>query len=88
MILVVFSIKDIAADAFGRPFFVQTRALAVRSFSDEVNRKADDNMMNKHPSDFALYEIGLFDDSKGTITSSQPELVMLANQCVTQPTLL
>jgi hypothetical protein len=68
MIQIIVSVKDRAAGAFGRPFFVPSVGLAIRSFSDEVNRSADDNQMNRHPDDFDLYELGTYDDETGIIT--------------------
>lgn len=56
---------DHAAEMFGRPFFVQHPAMAVRSFSDEVRREAPDNNLFTHPEDFTLYHLGSFDDSTG-----------------------
>ena len=67
MINVICSVKDRAADAFGRPLFVPSVGLAIRSFTDEVNRSADDNQMHHHPDDFDLYELGTFDDNTGII---------------------
>lgn len=63
MIMVCVSIKDRAADAFGRPAFVASLGVAVRSFTDEVNREGADNQMYAHPDDFDLYDIGTFDDA-------------------------
>lgn len=67
MIQFIVSVKDRCANAFGRPFFVPSVGLAIRSFSDEVNRSADDNQMNRHPEDFDLYELGTYDDESGII---------------------
>lgn len=69
MIHVVVSIKDSAVDAFLRPWFVQAVGQASRTFSDEVNRVADDNSMYRHPEDYILYELGSFDDSTGQLQS-------------------
>lgn len=81
MILTIVSIKDRAADAFMRPFFVPTANMAIRSFMDEVNRDAADNQMFVHPEDFDLYEIGTFDDSNGRIESySDMKVLMLGKQ--------
>lgn len=62
MKLHVLSVKDNAAQTFGRPFFVPSTGSAIRSFSDEVNRAADDNQLYKHPEDFDLYHVGTFND--------------------------
>lgn len=63
MKLVIVSVKDLAADAFARPFYVQSIGMALRSFMDEVNREDANNTMYHHPDDFALYHLGEFDDN-------------------------
>ena len=81
MIQVIVAIKDRAADAFMRPWFVPTAAMAIRSFMDEVNRKAEDNQLFHHPDDFDLYELGIFDDSNGRVQShSDMKVLMLGKQ--------
>lgn len=74
---IIVAIKDRAADAFMRPWFVPTGALAIRSFMDEVNRQADDNNLFHHSDDFDLYEIGIFDDSTGRIESYEDMKVLM-----------
>ena len=81
MVLVIVAVKDRAADAFMRPFFVPTANMAIRSFMDEVNRDAADNQLFAHPDDFDLYEIGTFDDSNGRIESyDDMKVLMLGKQ--------
>lgn len=75
---VIISVKDTAAQAFGRPIFVPTTAVAVRSFRDEVNRVDSKDDMAMHPSDFELYQIGTFDDANGVIEVIEPTLVARA----------
>ena len=65
MISVIVSVKDSAAEAFGRPMYLQSIGVAIRSFTDEVNREDKDNQLFNHPDDFDLYELGVFDDSTG-----------------------
>ena len=72
MFQVVVSVKDLAAQAFGRPVFVPTAGVAIRSFRDEVNREASDNDIFRHPADYELYQIGTFDDSTGLVEALQP----------------
>jgi hypothetical protein len=67
MIQVIVSVKDTAAQAFGRPVFVPAIPVAVRSFRDEVNRKDSNEDLARHPDDFELYEIGTFDDATGIV---------------------
>lgn len=61
----VVAVRDRAVQAFSRPFFVPSIAAAVRSFTDEVNRNAEDNPMNKHPDDYELWELAWFDEESG-----------------------
>ena len=63
MKLIVCSVKDRAADAFGRPMFVPSQGVAIRSFSDELNRNDPENQLYNHPDDFDLYDFGTFDDN-------------------------
>lgn len=81
MKLTLCTVKDRAADAFGRPMFVRSIGEAIRSFSDEVNRKADDNQLYNHSDDFDLFELGEFDDNTGLMSlHDQPKLVSLGKQ--------
>ncbi len=75
---VVVSVKDRAADAFGRPAFVPSTGVAIRSFSDEINRDHPENQMFSHPDDFDLYELAMYDDSTGIVEMlDTPKLLML-----------
>jgi hypothetical protein len=65
MISVIVSVRDTAAEAYGRPMYLQSLGVAIRSFTDEVNREDKDNQLFNHPDDFDLYELGVFDDSLG-----------------------
>ena len=81
MKMIVCSIKDRAADAYGRPFYVPAVGVAIRSFQDEVNRAADDSQIYQHPDDFDLFDLGVFDDSTGLFDlHSTPVLLMLGKQ--------
>ena len=81
MKLVLCSVKDRAADAYGRPMFVPSVGVAIRSFSDEVNRQDADNQLFNHPDDFDLYEFGEFDDNSGQFAlHEQPKLLSLGKQ--------
>jgi hypothetical protein len=78
---VVVAIKDRAANAFGRPFFVATDGVAIRSFMDEVSRDDATNQLAAHPDDFDLFRLGLYDDASGLIEMEpEPVLLMLGKQ--------
>lgn len=81
MKMIVCSIKDRAADAFGRPFYVPAVGVAIRSFQDEVNRDAQDSQIFQHPDDFDLFDLGVFDDATGLFDlHPTPVLLMLGKQ--------
>ena len=81
MKLILCSVKDRAADAYGRPMFVPSTGVAIRSFSDEVNRAEAENQLYNHPDDFDLYEFGEFDDNNGKFNLyEEPKLLSLGKQ--------
>jgi len=81
MKLIICTVKDRAADAYGRPMFVPSTGVAIRSFSDEINRNNAENQLYNHPDDFDLYELGEFDDNTGLFTlHEQPKLLSLGKQ--------
>lgn len=76
--LVVVAVHDSAVQAFNRPFYVPSVGVAMRSFSDEVNRKAEGNTMNEHPSDFTLHMLGVFDEDSGIFDQSEVRVLTRA----------
>lgn len=79
---VIVSCKDVVAGMFMRPSFSPAAAVAVRGFRDEVNRRAEDNMLFRHPGDFELYELGTFDDVEGKFELAIPRLLVRARDLV------
>lgn len=67
MKLKIFSIRDSAMDAYARPFFVPSVAMAARGFRDEANRAEGE--ICKHPEDYELFELGEFDEDTGRFTN-------------------
>jgi len=82
MLHYVVCVKDRAAEVFNRPFFVPHRNVAVRDFTDEVNRSAADNQLNKHPDDFDLYLLGTYDDNTGSFSLDVPTVLVRAKDVV------
>lgn len=68
-VIVVVAVKDLASNTFSRPFFVPHSSVAIRSFTDEVNRVGADNLMNTHAEDFELWHLGMFDEELGVFDS-------------------
>lgn len=75
--LFVCSVFDSALGAYSRPFFVPSTGMAVRSFSDEVNRPGEDNPMFAHSEDFVLFQLAQFDDFDGTFDDGGSPPIML-----------
>jgi len=86
MILEIVSIYDQAIGAYSRPVFVQSTGVAIRSFSDEVNREDQNNEMKRHPADFSLFHLGSFDDSTGLFVNIEPlpALLVQASNVITK----
>lgn len=70
----IYSVFDKKAGVYNVPFFLQNNALAVRAFADLVNH--DDSMISRFPEDFALYNIGSYDDKTGVCKSLIPAVFM------------
>lgn len=81
MRMVMVTVRDVKSEVYMRPWFAQTAGAAIRAFSDEVLRDASDNTLSRHPEDYALYEIGLFDDNEGKVYPYDvPKLLIHADQ--------
>ena len=59
------SIYDCKAEFWSSPMMFQSRASAVRSFTDVVNDSSSDFF--KHPEDYTLFAVGTFDEASGEI---------------------
>lgn len=82
-VYVVCAVRDRALDAFMQPLFVPAIGLAVRSFSDEVNR--GESPMCAHPEDYDLYHIGQYDDSRGQLMASDPRQIAIGKDVKRPP---
>jgi len=59
----VFSIFDSKVGAYQLPFFRRAKGEAIRDISDSVN--SPESGLGRHPEDFTLFELGVYDDSTG-----------------------
>lgn len=73
---------DSASQLYGQPMFVPSTGVAVRSFTDEVNRQAEGNVINEHPDDFELYLLGFYDDESGLFQDNTPQLLLRGKDAV------
>lgn len=70
MILQVFTVYDVKAESYTKPFFERSTATAVRAFTDAVNEEGSD--FQRHAEDYTLFHVGGFDDQKGTFAPLEP----------------
>lgn len=76
----VFSIFDVKADCYHQLFVMQTRAQAIRAFSDLANDKSTD--VGKHPEDYKLVCVGVFDTSTGELMGEPQESLGFATEWI------
>ncbi|QXP08392.1 MAG: nonstructural protein [Arizlama microvirus] len=79
---IVVCVRDRAADCFGVPVFGASLGSAIRSFTDEINRADPSNQMHKHPDDFDLYSLGVFDDATGDFQCGIPRQVAIGKDLI------
>lgn len=63
--LLAFTVYDSKAEAFLRPYFAETKGLAMRAFRDAVNDPSHE--MHKHAEDYTLFHIGFFNQQDGSL---------------------
>lgn len=77
MILGIYAIRDAKTEAFSQPMFFVTKGVAIRAFADECENNQSN--LHKHPEDFALFELGSYNDNSGEFVSlAQPLQIALA----------
>lgn len=81
--LKIFAAFDAKVKTFANPFCVAHAGQALRSWEEHVND--GQSMPSKYPEDFALYELGEFDDQTGEISTSKPHNHGLATAFKKQP---
>lgn len=65
-----YSIFDRKTVAYFPPFYAPTDAGAIRSLSDLVSDQG--TTVGRHPNDYVLYRVGVFDDAKGALVPEAP----------------
>ena len=74
MIIKIYTVYDLKAEAYLPPFFMQNNGTAIRSFADAVNKEGHE--FNAHPEDYVLFEIGEYDDKKAQITQGDANIAL------------
>jgi hypothetical protein len=73
-----YSVFDKAIGAYTRPFVMQSDGQAMRQFADEATKEG--TPIEKHPEDYALFRIGVFNESTGEITPEEPLCLVRAHE--------
>lgn len=82
MIHLVYAVFDKKVGAYAQPFFVTHEQVALRSFAAACQDK--DLTIGKFPEDYALYQVGVFDDASASLT---PDLRFVAEAAAAASTL-
>jgi len=69
VILKAFSIQDVKGEVFHTPFFFAAVGQAVRAFKDLANDA--NTIIGRHPGDYKLVEVGVFDDATGVLLDGE-----------------
>ena len=77
----VCAVMDRAVLAYQQPFFAPTTGAAVRAFRDEVLR--DGSELGKHPEDYELHQVAVWDQESGEFTSivGAPVTLIRGKEC-------
>jgi hypothetical protein len=68
----LYSLLDTKAECYGAPFLQKTKAEAIRGFIQAANDP--ETMMFKHPADYVLYELGIWNEDSGEILPHNEKL--------------
>lgn len=80
MKLNIYTIFDTASGAYMRPFFLQSDGQAIRSFTDIATDA--DHEIGRHPEDYTLFRIGIYDDNRGELIPEVKESLATALEVV------
>lgn len=78
----VVAVRDRTADVYGMPYFVASIGAAIRGFSDEVNRKDENNLLARHPEDFDLFQLGEYDDADASFECGVPRQLAVGKDLI------
>lgn len=74
--LIAVAARDAKLTTYMNPMFFNHVGTAMRSWEDLVNDER--TLVHKHPHDFALYRIGMFNPDTGVFTNETPTLLATA----------
>ena len=66
---IYYAVYDKQAELYSPPFLEVKDGTAIRAIQDAIASK--DHPFAKHPEDFSLHQLGVFDDETGLITANE-----------------
>lgn len=82
MKLTIYSIYDTATAAYVKPIFLQSDGQAIRLFTDAT--VAADSEIAKHPEDYSLVRLGIWDDQTAKFSLEDKETLITGNEALAQ----
>ncbi len=76
----IYTIYDTASGLYMRPFFDQADGAAIRAFSNIATDESHE--VGKHPEDYSLFRIGIYDDNTAVITAETRDCLCTALELV------
>lgn len=80
MKLNAYTIYDVAAGTYSRPYFCGSDGQAVRGFKDIATDA--EHPIGQHPEDYTLYRCGNFNESTGKMGTEEAEKMITGLQCI------
>lgn len=66
----IYSIFDSKSESYMAPSFLNANGQAIRAFTDAI--QSAEHPFGKHPADYTLFHIGLYDDQTAKLTPLTP----------------
>lgn len=82
MKLKIYSIYDRGTEAYMRPWYAQADNAAIRAFIDTGLDATHE--IARHPEDYTLMRIGVFDDNSGEITPEIPKKLLTGLEAIAE----
>lgn len=80
----MFAIYDQKAGAYLPPFILPAAPMATRTFADCIN--SEDHQFAKHPEDYYLMEVAIFDDNTAELLPHTPIKEVISGLAAKQQT--
>lgn len=71
--MIICAVYDAKMAEYMNPFAAKTPGSAIRAFADEAKR--EDSQVARHPEDFTLYQVAVFDEVSGRVTEELQPLL-------------